>query len=127
MDNGVLRFDNVRIPRDQMLMRFILLAHISSVSVSLRIPEHFFIITSSFIDRHLCPYANWVDFLFLFSFLHLFFILSAEGYCLNLFSFRYSKSLIVKLLLVFPSVRTFELVSLKVAQIRQFLLFRIKY
>lgn len=36
MDNGLLRFDNVRIPRDQMLMRFILLTHITFVFLSLR-------------------------------------------------------------------------------------------
>lgn len=52
MDNGVLRFDNVRIPRDQMLMRFILLAHISSVFMSLYTLHIFvsFIIVSSSID-----------------------------------------------------------------------------
>ena len=30
MDNGVLRFDHVRIPRDQMLMRFVHLDHHTS-------------------------------------------------------------------------------------------------
>jgi hypothetical protein len=43
MDNGVLRFDHVRIPRDQMLMRFVcfICASLFFRSPSFSLPPHF--------------------------------------------------------------------------------------
>jgi alkylation response protein AidB-like acyl-CoA dehydrogenase len=52
MDNGVLRFDHVRIPRDQMLMRFVHLAirlYYSTLSVLLFLqPNHIQLVSFSF-------------------------------------------------------------------------------
>lgn len=55
MDNGVLRFDHVRIPRNQMLMRYVVI-HICHLSVSLTIQYYVFFLSVK-INPH--PHAIW--------------------------------------------------------------------